>query len=309
MIEGPVIPMEPESHPRPFTSGRYRFQVKWDGVRMVAFVQQSQVRLQSRRLRDRTDQYPELAGLANQVAAREAILDGEIVVWWEGKPSFHRVLARETAAGPGRTQDLARAWPASYMVFDLLYLEGENLMGLPWERRQHLLFSTCREGGGLVLTENFPDGEALYVAVVDQGFEGIVAKERASPYLPGRKSSHWLKVKVRRRQKAVVGGYAERTGRVASLMLGAYRDGELFYIGRASAGLTEREWTALARYLRGMTRTNPPFVNPPARRAGYRWVDPVLPLLVEFSEWTEDLKLRAPVVTGFISDEPENCLL
>jgi len=135
-----------------------------------------------------------------------------------------------------------------------------------------------------------------------------VGKELGSPYLPGRKSEYWLKIKSRRRQLCVVGGYTLTGQRVGALLVGAFRQGDLYYLGRVGSGLREGDLRALGDFFRGITVSTPPFVNPPRLVKGtYRWVKPQLTLMVEFQEWTENMKLRAPVVAGFSNEPPGAC--
>lgn len=311
----------PPGHP--LTDPACAFQLKWDGVRMLAFLDGGRVRLQNRRLRDRTAVYPELAALPSLVSARQAILDGEVIVLHEGRPSFPRVLQRDLA-GAAAAPRLRSALPAGFAAFDLLYLDGEDLTGRPWWARQELL---ARRAAGesplLHLTRNYEDGLSLWGAVVEQGLEGVVAKVRASPYVPGRRTRHWLKVKVRRRVECVLGGYTLMGGGPlpGALLVGLYRDdpgppagrpgapaGRLTCVGRVGSGLDEATRAALARRLPALARPDPPF-QPPPRLPGLvcRWLDPLLTVLVDYAEWTEDLKLRAPSLAGFGRSEPREC--
>lgn len=313
----------------PLTSPAHAFQLKWDGVRMLAFLADGRVRLQNRRLRDRTATYPELSALSGALRARQAILDGEVVVLREGRPCFPLVLRREQAAGAEAAARLASVLPAAFAAFDLLYLDGADLTGRPWWARQELLSNRLDSRGAVVrLTGSTDDGPALWDAVVSRGLEGVVAKDRASPYVPGRGSRHWLKVKPRRRLDCVVGGYTRSGGRVGALLLGLYgaagalptqragltratrAEAGLIYVGRVGTGFTEELRLGLAGHLPNLEMPRPAFANPP-RLPGpdVRWVAPLLTVTVEFAEWTEDLKLRAPSLAGFSRAEPEACRL
>lgn len=305
--------LPPAGHP--LTDPACAFQVKWDGVRMLAFLDGGRVRLQNRRLRDRTAAYPELAALPSLISARQAILDGEVIVLHEGRPSFPRVLQRERAGAPSAR--LMAALPASFAAFDLLYLDGEDLTGRPfWARQEILARRVSGEDPPLHVTRHYEDGLSLWRAVVEQGLEGVVAKVRQSPYVPGGRSRHWFKVKVRRRLECILGGYTLMGGGPlpGALLVGLYRDdpggsaGRLTYIGRVGSGLDEATRAALARRLSGLYRADPPFDPPPRPRGlACRWVEPLLTVLVDFAEWTEDLKLRAPSLAGFGRGEPREC--
>lgn len=318
-----IAPMEPVPVPppghrpppgHPLIDPAFACQLKWDGVRMIAFLAPGRVRLQNRRLRDRTDVYPEFAGLDRLVAAREAIMDGEVVVLRDGRPSFPRVLERELVAGPPAAIRAAATRPAAFAAFDLLYLDGEDLTGRPWWARQELLRARVRADDGAILhpTGTYTDGLALWAEVEGQGLEGVVAKRRTSPYLPGRRSTHWVKVKVRRRLDCVLGGYTLSGGRVAALLAGLYRDAvggppALVHIGRVGSGLDEPLRDALAARLPALARREPPFVNPPRLPVTVRWLEPLLTMTVAFAEWSEGLVLRAPSLLGFSEADPVAC--
>lgn len=280
---------------------------------MLLFYSNGEVRLQNRKLKDRTLQYPEVtAELAGSLRRpdSELILDGEMVVLENGKPSFSRILERDLATDTRRIAAMARSLPALYAAFDLLYLDGEELLARPWHERQELLAGiVAGESPHLHLTENFDDGEKLFSAGKSQGLEGIVAKERDSPYIPGDKTSYWLKIKNIRTLKAAVGGFTLNRGRLGALLLGAYQDGRFLYIGRAGSGLKESELEELKRHLVPRTVEESPFDNLPRCPAGYHWVKPELTVAVDFLEWTPDLRLRAPVVRGFTHDSPADCVL
>lgn len=301
-------PMEPQAAPEPFDSDEHFFQVKWDGVRMLAFIEREQVALQNRRGRCRTAQYPELQQLRELVRAGDALLDGEVVAMEEGKPSFARVIQRDFATRERSIRTMMKTIPCIYCLFDILYLDGEDLTSRPLCERLEILAGIVQNGPLLYLNENFDDGVALYRKAEEFSLEGIVAKEKTSPYMFGRKSVSWLKIKPRRRLLCVVGGLTVKGGSIAALLLGGYRDGELLYIGRAGSGLSRRDLLQLRDYAGDHAAPASPFVNPP-RGAGMKWLQPRLTVMIEFAEWTAGLSLRAPVVVGFSRRPPEEARL
>jgi len=301
-------PMEPVSKKEPFDSSAHIFQIKWDGVRILALVDQGQVILKNRTSKPRTKQYPELQKLAALVRVKSAILDGEVIAMGGGKPSFARVLRRDFCRREKMITALQRQIPCTYCLFDLLYLEGADLTGKPLEERLHLLSKIIEVKPPLYLNENFQEGRALYREIEQAGLEGIVAKKKKSPYRSGKKSGDWLKIKPRRRQLCVVGGLTMPGGSVGALLLGAYRDGELLYIGKASSGLAESDLLLLRDYALENAAAKPYFSNPPRER-DYLWLKPYLTVLIEFAEWTANLRLRAPVVIGFSNRPPVEALL
>lgn len=320
-MKGPIRPMELQSQPEPFDSPGHAFEVKWDGIRYLAFLDGS-TRLQSRRLLDKTARYPELGGLHELVKAKEAILDGEVVVMWEGKPSFTRALKRDLQADPRKVAALSHELSASYVAFDLLYLDGEPLVDRPLVERKELLQEIVDpemtaehsgKGGRRVLeVPGFIEGRGrdLFAAVEKQGLEGIVAKEKESKYLMGVKSRYWLKIKCRRRQLCVVCGFTKGPRGLGALVLGAFHDGKLLPVGHAGSGITDEEAFLLLRKLEPARIAQHPFsVRPPRYREKEYWVQPELVVEIEFLEWTESLTLRAPVIKGFVDQPPEACLI
>ncbi|HHY93191.1 MAG TPA: DNA ligase [Firmicutes bacterium] len=307
MLPATIEPMEPTLVRAPFDDPEFAFQVKWDGVRLLSFVEHGRVRLQNRRLRSRDGFYPELDSLPRLLSCDEVVLDGEVVAFQGGRPFFPLILRRELAGTPERVRRLQAEVPVAYLVFDLLYLKGRPLTRLPWEERQARLAEVLRPGGNVHRVENFSAGTALFQVVEGKGLEGVVAKRRSSLYVSG-KSRDWVKVKVRRRQLCLVGGYSAAAGRLQSLLVGAWQGADLLYLGRVGTGLSAREWEALAAALPDLTIPRCPFRNCP-RSSDFYWVKPVLPVWVEYSEWTEQLHLRAPSLVGFARARPEECRL
>ncbi len=308
LLQGKIPPMEPQSRKDIPVGNQFLYQVKWDGVRMLAFIKEGSVRLQNRQLKDRTLQYPETYGLPDRVGFSQGILDGEMVVLREGKPSFPSILKRDLSANPARIQTLTQTLPAAYFIFDLLYMDGKPLLSSPYEERQRLLRESVEENEFVKLTDNFEKGGELFAWVKEQGLEGVVAKDRKSPYIFGKKSRHWWKIKVKNKILCTIGGFTVRGGRLSSLLVGAYSGEELLYLGRGGTGLKEEEWKNLWEFLIKRRVSLCPFVNPPSRPGGF-WVQPSLAMWVEFSEWTPELKLRAPSIKGFSTGEPGDCVL
>ncbi len=225
----PVLVPDPGDDPppgHPLLDPDWAGEVKWDGVRLLAACGVGEARLFSRRLRERTAVYPEvretLAG--HGLARRRAVLDGEVVVFVGGRPSFPAILRREKA-GP-RAPSLAAILPAAYLVFDLLALDGGDLLALAWDARRRRLEEALggeTPGGPVRLSPAWSPGLPVLRQARARQLEGVVLKRRASRYAAGRRSRDWLKIKVRRRLEAVVGGFATRRGRLSSLLLGLHR--------------------------------------------------------------------------------------
>jgi len=303
--------MEPVAHPAPPPVGPgLVYQVKWDGVRAIAHVGKDALVLHNRKLRDRTHHYPELDCL-RQLVAGEAILDGEVVALKNGRPNFPLVLERDlinSSLGGGRMRLLSERVPISYLVFDLVYHNGEDLTAVSLEERLARLRLILKENDTVRITEDFPDGDVLFKIMSEQKMEGILAKDRSSRYYPGKKNSAWLKIKVRRQQLVAICGFTLKEGQLNSLLAGVYHLGELVYVGRVSSGLSRRELAQLSSCLRESVRKTPPAAGAGGDK-GKIWVEPRLVALVDFQEWTDDMRMRSPVIKGFTQDAPQDCVL
>jgi DNA ligase D-like protein (predicted ligase) len=296
--------------PEPFDSPEFRFELKWDGVRCVAFLESS-TRLQSRRLNDLTSRYPELAGLHGAVSGRPAILDGELVLFSEGRPDFTALLARHQLRTPARLLAAAQSRPVTYVAFDLLYWEGRNIMDYPLHRRQELLREAVQETDRLVLSRPVAgSGLAFARAVFARGLEGVLAKRSDSPYRPGIRSRDWLKVKRPRSLRAVIAGYAERVdGGVGSVVAGVYDEtGTLRLAGQAGVSLPESASRDLLQRLTALRGTEPPLVAPLSRRLrSVRWVEPRLVCRLEYLEQGAPGHLRHAVFRELLAGDPQCC--
>lgn len=304
----PFEPMKLARRDAPFDHPDWLFQVKWDGVRCVALVAENRVRLFGRYQRERTGGFPELDHLPEYAPGRRFVLDGELIALRAGRPSFHGVLERWLGS-PAAASAAAVRLPVVYMAFDLLELDGVDLIERPLSERLERLSALIQPAAGWQVVETFPQmGRRLFRSAVEQDMEGIVCKHRMSPYRPGVRSDLWYKVKRRQRRLCVVCGYTE-----GGLVLGAFRQGELIYIGRAGSGLTAEH----LRLLREHLPSGPmPFAATPNLRSRFAgqprevmWVEPRLTVLIEYLEWTEDGKLREPVVVGFTGEPPAEARL
>ncbi len=297
--------MEPQPRREPFDSPFHYFQIKWDGVRMLAFVENKAVRLQNRRGLERTFQYPELQEIGKLLGSREAVLDGEVIVLEGGKPSFPRVMQRDLCSREKMLGYLRKAHPVTYCVFDLLFIDGVDLTPMPYSYRiEQLRCIFTGNNSAVYINENFRSGKDLFQQLARRGWEGVVAKDKSGRYVWGpKKSSVWLKIKIRRQQLCLVGGLSFSGGIPSALLLGVYRDEDLTYIGKAGSGLSRKDLLELDHLAAGHAQGEPSFVNPP-RGKDLVWLKPALTVLVEYAEWTDNLQLRAPVIKGFTGRPP-----
>jgi bifunctional non-homologous end joining protein LigD len=286
----------------------WSFEVKWDGVRAIAYAQPGRLRLESRNLNEITAAYPEVRGLLDDLGMHEAVLDGEIVAFDEGgKPSFERLQRRMHVTAPAAVRRLVSSVPVVYAIFDLLYLDGRSLIELPYEERRRCL-EQLELGGPAwrVPAAHAGDGSRLLAATREQGLEGVVAKRLGSRYEPGRRPGSWLKVKNTLRQELVIGGWVpgegRRAKRIGALLMGYQRDGDFVYAGRVGTGFTERKLDELAATLEPLRRERSPFTAGPKPPREARFVEPSLVAEVEFREWTADGVMRAPSFKGLRED-------
>ncbi|HEY7077512.1 MAG TPA: non-homologous end-joining DNA ligase [Solirubrobacteraceae bacterium] len=283
------------------------FEVKWDGVRAIAYVAGGRIRLASRRGNDITPRYPELRELGRALGTGEAVLDGEVVAFDEnGRPSFQRLQRRMHLTSESQVRRLAQSDPVVYVIFDLLFHDGHSLMELPYEERRERLRDLGLDGRTWQTpAHHVGDGAALLEASRAQGLEGIVAKRLDCPYIPGRRSPGWVKVKNFRRLEAVIGGWlpgeGNRGGRIGALLVGMYEDAELKYAGRVGTGFTEAELKRLGALLEPLARPTSPFEGrqPPKES---RFVEPELVCSVDYGEWTQARTLRHPSYKGLRDD-------
>ena len=308
----PFLPMEPVGYGEAFDSPEWGFQVKWDGVRILAHYQPQKVVLFNRKQRERSAQYPEIIDALSQIVrTQQVILDGEVVVLVKGAPHFARVLQRDQVTHPKSIHHLQHQLPVHYMVFDLLYLNGRDLSTCSFLQRQDWLREIILPGSLIHPVDTVVEkGIASFNAVVKQDWEGIVAKRLDSPYRFGEKVDLWRKIKNWKRRPLVVGGYTHEQGRPKALLLGAYWENELIYVGRASVGLSTQHRRLLATQWALNPLIPSPFPKPPVLASeAVQWLPVLLVAVIEFLEWTEDLKLRHPKILGFSTDSPENCTL
>jgi len=294
----------------PFDSDKHLFEIKWDGIRVLAFFGEGVHRLQGRKLTDASERYPEIIG-ALEALPGDGILDGEVVVLdQDGRPDFQRVLVREQT----RTRDAALVkasrHPVVYMAFDLLYRNGEPLIDRPLIERKKLLTELLVSPPSPIVESTYvlSQGKALFREAEARGLEGVVAKAISSRYV-GERSNDWLKLKVRRRTDAVLIGIVRERGtrRGMSLVLGAYDGEELVWLGNAGSGLDQKTVHQLGTELEHLSAAAPP--NFRAEAPGdIEWLRPALVVRIEYSELTRDARLRHPVFIGFVDKNPSDCL-
>jgi bifunctional non-homologous end joining protein LigD len=311
-----IVPMLARLSELPARDEGWAAEVKWDGVRAIAYCRPGRLQLQSRNLRDVTVQYPEVRRLSRQLGARDAVLDGELVAFDEdGRPSFERLQQRIHQTEETVVRRRMKSHPVTYVLFDLLHLDGRDLMDAPYSRRRELLEGLELQGPSWQ-TPRCSTGQAreLLEASRERQLEGIVLKRLDSRYAPGKRTAAWLKVKNTARQELVIGGWlpgeGRRRNRIGSLLLGAFEPAEdggepvLRYAGKVGTGFSDADLASLQASLAPLERRSNPFAGRRGPRKGARYVEPELVAEIELRELTADGMVRHGSFKGLREDKP-----
>ena len=300
-------PMLIGAQSEPFDDPDCLFELKLDGERCLAYLGGGVTELRNKRNNRLGPKFPELDGLHRQVSGR-CILDGELTVLQGGKPSFSALLRRTLASGTGlRAQLRAQQAPANFTAFDILYLDGQTLTGLPLTERKALLAKTVAEGDRLALSRYIEGrGKAFFALAAEQELEGIVAKRKDSLYRMGRRTADWIKIKNLLDGDYVVCGWVPKSGGMTSVALGQYGgDGALHYKGHVTLGVSG----AAFRRIREQPPAGCPFTKLPAGNEETVWLRPALVCTVSYMQKTASGGLRQPVFKGLRTDKrPEDCV-
>jgi bifunctional non-homologous end joining protein LigD len=296
---------------KPFSDPEWLFEIKWDGIRALAWVEDGRLELRARSGRVITSQYPELAELPQRVRARRALLDGEVVALEEsGRSDFERLQARMNVSRPSPLQQ--RQAPITYYLFDILHCEGYDLRQVPLLDRKRLLKRAIEWGGPFRYADDQREqGRELFELASLQGLEGIIGKHGHSPYSSGR-SPYWVKFKVVQELDAVVGGWTDPRGsreHFGALLLGLYDGRALGYIGSVGTGFTDNTQKTVFEHLQRVKSTRCPFAAVPETKETAHWTEPSLVARVKYANWTQEKRLRAPVFLGLRDDRnPRDCV-
>lgn len=318
--------MDPPEHPReefptrmapmlasagslPRQEDRWGYEIKWDGIRALLYWQPGRLRLQARTGTDLTARYPEVRAIGEQLGSHEALLDGEIVAFDdEGNPSFERLQSRMHLTSASAVRRKVSSDPVTYVIFDLLHLDGQPIAGSSYRERRVLLERLELEGPAWQ-TPAYHQGDAVQLLqlTAQRRLEGLIAKRLESAYQPGQRTRDWLKIKNSLRQEFVIGGWLEGLGPggLGALLVG-YHDhdsGLLRYAGRVGSGFAEQGTRTLMGQLEGLARDDSPFCNRVAARKAH-YVEPQLVAEVQFGGWTNQRILRHSVFKGLRTDKP-----
>ncbi|WP_169087392.1 DNA ligase [Paenibacillus sp. PL91] len=305
----PIYPFEPISTSIPPKGDNWVTQIKWDGVRVLLYFDGDETKLFNRRMNERTIQYPELLNVSEFCKAHSVILDGEIIAFDQNKPSFYEVMKRDSLKQSQKIKHSSARTPVTYMIFDILFYNGDWVTDRPLEYRQALLEKIIIPQNNIQIIQNFDDGIALFDLMKQYQMEGVIFKDLQSTYRINGKDGRWRKQKVMKDLFAVVGGVTFRHHIVNALLLGIYtNDRELIYIGHAGTGkLTQKDWAAITADIKEKQVTDRPFINEPERSKDAVWVTPALTVKVEYLEFTPGGTMRHPSIQAVVKMDRSEC--
>ena len=302
-------PMLAQSANAPFSSDDWIFEVKWDGIRAIAYIY-DELSLQSRNQKELKQNFPELNELKG--LAKNVVLDGEIITLRDGKPDFQALLERAQTTSSRGIKYLSSRSPSTFVVFDILEKEGRPVIEMPLMERKKLLAEEVREGKHVVVSDYVAaKGEAYYEAAMRNGLEGVVAKNKMSVYEPGKRSRSWLKIKKARTCDCVIFGYTKGEGRRAdsfgALILGLYDDDKPVYVGKVGTGFSDGDLRSLMEIFKGLKAGEKTLQGVDAPEE-ITWLRPQLICEVEYQVVTRDLRLRMPRFKRMRADKtPREC--
>ena len=300
--------MEPVLAKDILTGNEWIHQVKWDGIRGITYIEDGGYKVLTKSGRERTDFYPELKDAITLLNGKQAVLDGEIIVFdSDNKPSFQRILTRERLRTKENLPAYLQKYPVNYIIFDILFINGRDLRNLTLEERSEILHSNMQKSAHITLTDSFKDGAQLFDLMRQKNYEGIVSKHKSSRYLAGKKHNQWYKTKILKKTLAVIGGLSWRAGMPNSLLLGIYENNSLVYIGNASLGLSQNDLRLLKDYSSSRSQDRSPFIGL-SKAKDTTWLPPVLTCWVSYLEWTDGKNLRHPKILGFSNEEAINAV-
>jgi bifunctional non-homologous end joining protein LigD len=295
----PILPMLATSA-EPFDSFDYVFEIKWDGVRALAAVEDGQWRLWGRDLADYTPRYPELDVLGRLPSG--TVVDGELVMFRDARPDLNAILGRHQLANAMRIRFASQQTPVRYVLFDLLYHRGRPLLHEPYHRRRRLLvdlLTGLEDPAPMMFSEGIAgSGKDFFERAVALGHEGIMAKLQTSRYLPGQRSAAWKKIKPAEVLPCVIIGYVPSRSGIHCLLVATVHDGVCRYVGEVASGFSDAMKADLGRRLAQIQRREPVVTCP--RKA--RWVEPNLFCRVRFLAWTPGGFLRGASFKGLLGD-------
>lgn len=300
-----LTPMEPILTKDIIEDSEWIHEIKWDGIRGITYVEDEEVRIFTKNGNERTQYYPEILDIGRCIKANQVVLDGEIVVIDNNRPSFSKIMIRERIKKLSNMSYYTNKYPVKYIVFDILFKNNSDLRMLPLNKRKKILAETLIPNSIITYVDEFTNGTALYELMKQRNYEGIVSKNINSPYIPKKNHKAWFKTKISKKMLVVIGGISLNNGYPNSLLMGIYEDSELINIGRVSSGLKDKDLAALNLYKDKLAEKQSPFQNL-KKSKDVIWIKPLLTCYVSFMEWNSKGGLRHPRLIGFSNEPPEN---
>ncbi|MGM9969098.1 MAG: DNA ligase [Anaeroplasma sp.] len=299
-----IKPMLIKSNVEPYNDADSIFELKLDGIRCLAYIDNYSVTLKNKRNKDVTNIYPELQSICENIT-RKCILDGEIIVLKNGKPNFFAVQKRSLMTDQFKINLAKRKYPVTFVAFDILYYDNESIMNKPLIRRKEILKNNIIENNRLAITRFIEeDGINLFEIVKSNRLEGIVAKKKDSIYIPGIRTNNWKKIKVLIDEDLIICGYDEKNNDINSIILGYYDNGKLICKGKASLGISQEEKKIIKSFSL-KNRLNKPLFDKYSKAI---WIKPMLVGTVEYMHETDNNQMRQPIWKGLRLDkDPNEC--
>jgi DNA ligase D-like protein (predicted ligase) len=295
-----VEPMLSETREAPPTSGNYFYEIKWDGIRAMISLDEGQIKIRSRNNKDITRQFPELLIPEQALRATAGLFDGEIVCLDDaGKPVFKNVIHRMQQNTDSSIERARAKYPAVCYIFDCLYLDGRPILNETLERRRAWLKDVVRADAPYRVSDIVEHGKELFSAAAEMGLEGIMAKVKDSPYLPGKRSTHWLKIKTRHTTECLIIGYTTGKGGretvFGALHIALQNGGVLQYVGKVGTGFDDKMLKTIHAELKKQKEIKRPIKQKPLDNVQTVWIEPRIWCEIQYASITKDGMLREPV--------------
>ncbi|MFP4698048.1 MAG: ATP-dependent DNA ligase [Eubacteriales bacterium] len=297
-----ILPMEPIISKKIPSEDQWIHQIKWDGIRAITYIEHQDYKIYTKKGNERTKNFSEFKDITKIFLGKQGIIDGEIVVFDElDRPNFQYVIHRERRKT--NVSYYQRKYPAYYILFDILFLNGKDLRGYAYEERIAILKKNIKKDSRIVVTDNFYDGFHLFRLMKEKNYEGIVSKRKSSLYISGKKHKEWFKIKITKMMLTVIGGLKYKDNLPNSLLIGIYQSKKLFYLGNVAIGLKESDKIIINKYKSKLEQKESSFTN--YNEDNIIWLQPVLTCWISFLERTNNGGLRHPKIIGFSQEKPE----
>ncbi|MFZ7131912.1 MAG: DNA ligase [Eubacteriales bacterium] len=292
--------MEPISTRKIIEDENYIHQIKWDGIRILSYVQEGKIHLLTKRGQIRNVQYVELRQLSRIKGLKYTVFDGEVIAMNQGKPSFQKILIRDRTMNEHKIKNLIKTIPVYYVIFDIPFYCNLDLRKEPLHKRQRLLNDLITPSDRIFLAENYDDPKDLYALVKENNYEGIVSKNIHGGYIGGKLHKSWFKYKLARRMLCVLCGIRlTDEGRAKSLHIGIHIEGELTYVGTIYSGLKQQDLKLLDQYKDKLSTEHAPFKQGIIDVKKSIWFQPLITCWISFMEWTDQGVVRHGKILGF----------